>query len=301
MTYIPTKKEVETLHEIIRDSQKSLSNFVKDAVSTRNLMQEIYCNINESLLDVARTAKNTIDQFSNQILSFQGWIDNNRHIFNDFAKQLSELKKQYNIAEEEAVQVLHKYKWFISPNLPIDFIFEAVKLGQKKGRQDKAINELFYNYLSDNNWQNLEVMILDWEKNIIFKKRIKIIRDCVNALKTNDCNINIVNVVLPTIISQIDGFLSDYLMSKGLTLGSYNDKKTNFRNNATQPLSPKLDNQANDVFLEILFQGSNPGQPLQNPFYFNRHKILHGENTRYGRKDYLIRAFLIIDYLVSLD
>ena len=57
---------------------------------------------------------------------------------------------------------------------------------------------------------------------------------------------------------------------------------------------------ANDIFLNILFQDSKSGQPLDIPFIFNRHKIMHGEQFRYGRTDNTIRAFLILDFLASL-
>ena len=57
---------------------------------------------------------------------------------------------------------------------------------------------------------------------------------------------------------------------------------------------------ANKIMLNILFQKSLKGLPLEKPFTFNRHKILHGEELRYGRKDNTIRAFLILDFLAVL-
>jgi len=59
-----------------------------------------------------------------------------------------------------------------------------------------------------------------------------------------------------------------------------------------------LDELANEVFLNILFQGSQRGEPLKTPFTFNRHKIMHGEYVKYGRIDNTIRAFLILDFLL---
>ena len=62
-------------------------------------------------------------------------------------------------------------------------------------------------------------------------------------------------------------------------------------------LTTQLDDLANDIFLNILFQRSQKGKPLATPFSFNRHKIIHGESIKYGRKDYLIRAFMVLDLL----
>jgi len=63
----------------------------------------------------------------------------------------------------------------------------------------------------------------------------------------------------------------------------------------------KLLDLANDIFLNILFQRAQPGQPLETPFTFSRHKIMHGEYLRYGRIDNTIRAFLILDFLATLS
>ena len=62
----------------------------------------------------------------------------------------------------------------------------------------------------------------------------------------------------------------------------------------------ELYNLSRDIFLDVLLQGSKRDSSLKIPFNFNRHKIMHGESVRYGRKDYLIRAMMILDYLASL-
>ena len=149
-------------------------------------------------------------------------------------------------------------------------------------------------------------------KKNLFQKRIKIIKDCIQTLKEASNKTNAVNVVLPTLIAQIDGFLTDYLDSKGIAYDcAYDDfiqngkvkkvgRKSQFKQNTSRALFSSLNDLAIDIFLNILFQGSQKGKPLKTPFNFNRHKIMHGENIKYGRKGYLIRAILLIDFLVSL-
>lgn len=56
----------------------------------------------------------------------------------------------------------------------------------------------------------------------------------------------------------------------------------------------------NYIFFEVLFQSAYHDQPLGNPYTFSRHKIMHGEFLTYGRKDNVIRAFLILDFLAAL-
>lgn len=326
---IQNKKHIEELRKtfepILKSTQEMLTAFHED-----------YAHVIQQALDASSYVQNTINQFASlaqqfqktrlqmvesvkpiieqynatarilaefikpQIEIWQKWAEQNKPVFESIRKYWSEFQKRYRIAEEKAVGVLQKYRWFISPSMPIDFIFEVVQVGQRKGRQDKAINNLFINYFSQNDWQNLETITKNWEKKPLFKKRIKIIQDCIKTLKNAARGTNIVNVVLPTLIAQIDGFLTDYLDSKNISANSYQQKKIQFNRHRSRTLPLNLDDLANDIFLNILFQRSQKGVPLETPFNFNRHKIIHGENVKYGRKDYMIRTFLILDFLAYL-
>ena len=327
----------KTFEPIIKSTQETLTTFQKnygsviqqtlDASSyiqdTMRQFASVAQQFQKTQLQIVESVKPIIEQYNTttrilaesikpQIEVWQKWAEQNKSVFENIGKHWSEFQKRYKITEKKAVTVLQKYKWFISPSMPIDFVFEVVQLGHKRGRQDRAINKLFVDYFSQNNWRNLEAITRDWERNPLFKKRIKIVNDCVKTLKNSDSKTNTVNVVLPTLIAQIDGFLTDYLDSRGISYDcTYDDfiqkgkvkkvgRKSQFKKNSSKALTSNLNDLANDIFLNILFQSSQKGKPLKTPFNFNRHKIMHGENTNYGRKDYLVRAFLLIDFLISL-
>ena len=242
---------------------------------------------------------------------YQKWIDQHKDIFENIGKYWASVWQNYKIAEDEAISVLKKYKWFITPSIPINIVFNLMQLEKKKGRQDKAVNNLFIDYFSMNNWQSLEEMVNSWESCLIIRKRLKILRDSVQTLKiVRNKNINPSHLILPTLIAQIDGVLSDYLRSKNIPWScSYDDfingrgrvirvgRKSQFRSNNHGILTTPLNDLANIVFLDILFQSSR--QP-NIPFNFNRHKIMHGEIVNFGRKDYLVRAFMVLDFLANL-
>ena len=57
----------------------------------------------------------------------------------------------------------------------------------------------------------------------------------------------------------------------------------------------------NDVFLDVLLQDTKPRQDYKTSMHFSRNKILHGENFNYGKKDYVIRCFMILDFLHGLS
>lgn len=217
-----------------------------------------------------------------------------------FLEILRALEEEYEIAEAEAAEVLRRYKWFISPSMPASFVFKVVRQGRQEGNQRGAINQLFVEYFSANDYEELTRLVFDWETHNLFEKRMKIFRDCVSTLKYANGLYNPSNVVLPTLIAQIDGILTDYLRQQGVDRSKRNEWrgwKEQFELCTTDQYLPDL---ANWLILDILFQRAWPGEPLEVPFTFSRHKIMHGEYTRYGRIDNTIRAFLILDFLSQL-
>ena len=293
----------------IQESMKGLAQVAKQVSDTQRRLFE---SIKPAIERYQATAKIIAESLRPQIDFWQKWAEQNKSIFDSFLNYWADFQQKYNIAEQKAVGVLQKYKWFITPSFPMPFVFEVVKLDKKKGRQDKAVNGLFIKYFEAKNWQNLKGMVDDWKNKPLLKKRYKILVDCVEVVKlASKKGINGANAVLPTLITQIDGALTDYLNSKGIQWDcEYDDwidgktkkvkkigRKTQFKNSKPKVLTTQLDDLANDIFLNILFQRSQKGKPLVTPFNFNRHKIIHGESIKYGRKDYLIRAFMVLDLL----
>lgn len=298
----------------------SENNTKKQLVSPETFIQNAIANVQNTMENFSFMANQiekmglaVFDIFNTMVQGWQKWIEVSPFIFQKLNNFWVEFEEEYSAKELDAIEVLQKYKWFISPNMPFDFVFEVMKLGQKKDRQDKNMNKLFVNYFSQNNWQNLELISEKWGENPLFKKRFKIIQDCIQVLKAADRKTNAVNVILPTLISQIDGFLTDYLdFNNILYKRSYDDfvqknivkkvgRKSQFRKKCSKVLSEDFDDLAKDLFLNILFQRSGKGKTLEIPFNFNRHQIMHGENVKYGKMNYLVRAFMLLDYLISLS
>ena len=57
----------------------------------------------------------------------------------------------------------------------------------------------------------------------------------------------------------------------------------------------------NDVFIDVLLQNTEPREDYKTSIHFSRNKILHGENFHYGKKDYVVRCFMILDFLHGLS
>lgn len=255
-------------------------------------------------------AYNINEYLKPSIFIWKKWLDEYKPtIFDDIFKTWEKFSQKYKIAKTKGIKILKKYKWFISPSMPTSFIYEAVQTGRKKGNQRGAMNKSFIEYFSKNNFKNLKNLIEGWKNNNIFKPRMKILRDCISTLKSVKRPSNPSNLVIPTLIAQIDGIQTEFMKQSGL---HYDTIKRKWRDRGgkiinkkkwlkSQTLNSELLDIANDVLLNILFQGASPGEPLKTPFTFNRHKILHGEYLRYGRIDNTIRAFLILDFLSNVS
>ena len=320
------------INETIKPTQEIINNF---KISFRNILQQSISTtiLDEKLFNITKISEQ-ISNYPNLIVSsyipileqqfsfaktlqdqltplINSWLSSaiTANISNEFLVYWTKFSTQAKISKREVIDTLYKYKWFITPNIPESLLIKITEIAKRKGRQDKAINQLFFETLSHQDWALLDKMYQSWKENPLFKNRCKILKDCINIIKKGDkLKINYANIVLPTLIIQIDGLISDFLLANNLSWGSlYEDKtyrnsskkgrKTLIRENSPEVMDSELDSLANDIFLDILFQSSQIGRPLKTPFNFNRHKIIHGENTRYGRKDYLIRALLIIDFI----
>ena len=322
-----TIEPIKAIKKTFEDFNKQYAGIIKQTIKPTSYITESIKAISkvpeqfrEAPLRIAETfgpvikqyqlnARNLAEVLAPQINNLQKWVEQNKKIFDSYTKFWHAFKKRYRIAEQEAIRILSKYKWFITPSLPLDFVFDAVKIGKGRGNQRKAINRLFVDYFSSDNFKNLENLVDGWETNKIFKPRMKVFKDCVFAMRNAKDKCNPSNFVIPTLIAQIDGIQREFMEQNGLSFDlkkrRWEDKKGNFVDWKAwfrgQTSNQELLDLANDIFLNILFQKSDPGEPLTTPFTFSRHKIMHGEYLKYGRIDNTIRAFLILDFLATLS
>ena len=144
---------------------------------------------------------------------------------------------------------------------------------------------------------------------------MKIIRDCVNIIKNCPKEVNFSNLVVPTLIAQIDGIQQEFMKQNGLVvdfkivhdlegnkLKDEHGQNIRFYQYYRELTSDDSFSDAmNDVFLDVLLQDTLPRGDYKTSIHFSRNKILHGENANYGKKDYTIRCFMILDFLHELS
>ncbi len=184
------------------------------------------------------------------------------------------------------------------------------------------ISGYFIEYYSDKNFQRIEYLINDWDQNPIFKERILIFRDCLFALQNQKPPFNPSNLVVPILISQIDGIIKEILVREGWVFNKKDKRwahpdtivKANSENSFGSIIKEKRNclgdyyigklsqtNSRYDILIKGLFQKSYYHDELNNPFFLSRHKILHGEDIDYGTLKNTIQLFLILNYLYNFN
>ena len=243
-------------------------------------------------------------------------LSNNIEFFDKNYKYWRNFQQQHEITEKEAINILKKYHWFVTPSLPFDFVYEVVKIGRNEGDQRTSVNKLFEDYFISNDFENLDAIVNEWAGISIFEPRMEIFEDCISALRDSKNITNPSNLIIPTLIAQIDGIQANFMELNNL---SFDNNAHQWKNtNGTQVLPKSLFGEhflnrehidlsdqellklCSYTFFDLLFQKSGRGEPLSIPITFSRHKVMHGEYVDYGGIDNTIRAFMILDFLSTL-
>jgi hypothetical protein len=250
------------------------------------------------------------------------WVQDNREAIDKWAQVIRYYEAELSnldVTKQEALTTLRQYKWILTPwTLPLVISIPIASIGKRPGDQSRAIDELFVGHFTQNNFEPVGEPVTRWAETPIFNSRIHIFRDCLETLRNHTDAYNICNVVIPTLVSQTDGVIIEFMQKKGLELpnpasGVWEDPTTGERyKGATQKkeffrqesystvmaLDTELKDLAVETIFDYLFEKAWATKPA--PSDFNRNKILHGEATDYGSMANAIRAFLILDFLAIL-
>jgi len=240
-------------------------------------------------------------------------MQSNQQFFEPLTKQVQKL---YGVIEKKVThfrnlnKVLLKYNWFYSFSIPEECYNEIVDAYNSGEDIENKINSFFVRYFTKDNYSALEKMVKEWNNNPYFKTRMEIINDCVRTLKNEKPGYNPSNVVLPPLIAQIDGIMTDFIEKEGFKFDKTKKKWISpdgeeiSVKKAYQSIKTDLDSISeypNTILLNVLFQSAFHGDELQVLPSFSRHKIMHGESIDYGNIENVIRAFLILEFLSCLE
>lgn len=304
-------------NSVVEPHMLAISQTLSDMDAISETIKNLDSIFNNSAISQAAMILNAIQP---QISFWNDWLNNNRQIFkfyedsNAFWKNV---RKHYNISKKKALTCIKKYNWFISPSMDPSIVYNIVSVCKSDSKSKWGdINHVFYDYFLEDDCEKLNLFVDNWSSNPIFEGRMKIIRDCVEIIKNHPKNVNFSNLVVPVLISQIDGIQMEFMNQRGLKVDKKkvvcdfegNRKKDEHGQNIKhrQYIRELTSNDEfldamNDVFLDVLFQHTERGEDHKTSIKFNRHKIMHGEHFTYGRKYNAIRCFMILDFFHGLS
>lgn len=296
-------------NSVVEPHMLAISQTLSDMDAISETIKNLDSIFNNSAISQAAMILNAIQP---QISFWNDWLNNNRQIFkfyedsNAFWKNV---RKHYNISKKKALTCIKKYNWFISPSMDPSIVYNIVSVCKSDSKSKWGdINHVFYDYFLEDDCEKLNLFVDNWSSNPIFEGRMKIIRDCVEIIKNHPKNVNFSNLVVPVLISQIDGIQMEFMNQRGLKVDKKkvvcdfegNRKKDEHGQNIKhrQYIRELTSNDEfldamNDVFLDVLFQHTERGEDHKTSIKFSRHKIMHGEHFTYGRKYNAIRCFMI--------
>ncbi|WP_424353465.1 hypothetical protein [Methanosarcina mazei] len=206
-----------SMFKAIEDTQKRFSevhspSMFKAIEDAQKRFSEVY---SPSMFKAIEDAHIKLSNLISKELVFDNWVKTNVQLFDFVNKRLSFVDS----VDSKIIPILQKHNWFITVSLEDDFILNFSRtIENPSGKLGKEIRQEFINYFSRNNFEKLASMIESWEENTLFKPRMKIFRDSYNLLKHSHNSYNPSNFLIPTLISQIDGILTDYLIQNEFTI-----------------------------------------------------------------------------------
>jgi hypothetical protein len=306
---------ISNINNIFNYHQNSISNINKLFDSQDSLSkvfdshQNSISNINK-LFDSQDSLSKVFDSHQNSISNINKLFDSQNNIFKIFENFHNVTSKiiqnnlpilDFSKIEENCIYNLNKYDWFLNSSMPASLF---IKVSKAKNTRD--MKNIFLEYFTSNNWKVLDKYLNSWSKNELFKKRIKILNDNLNIIKLagNIKGVNIHNVVIPTLINQLEGLKHDYMLKLGYKKTIQNhyfdsDGKNISWNSAYKEALKNEDDFIQlsfKVFNDTLFQKEGSVGRIKN---FSRHKISHG-STNYGSSETTIRCLMMIDFFNHL-
>ena len=173
---------------------------------------------------------------------------------------------------------------------------------------NEDIDKKFIDYFSDNDFEAILELKEKWNsENLIPKGNLKIISNAMNLI-LNDNGHEYSDIIIPSLLSQIDVLISQVLIKNGYTEKNrkfYSDTYgaanlgniRTFRENFAENIIDDWEEHHVNFLLENLFANNDSDSEIPLILNFNRHDIMHGLDNEYGTFENLIRCLLVIDFL----
>lgn len=205
---------------------------------------------------------------------------------------------------EDKVKTFSKARWNIAPSMPqalIEEVFDA-----KLGNKPHHINEIIRSFYHDNDYTNLQKMVLKWYENPFFEKRRQILQDALEAHINQKYTLSI-----PALLPIIEGVLTEYTqeyqisVTPGKTtkiyksiLGNPDSDDYDCRIDRWPILQTLFDTLKNHIYAPSDFE-NEMNKPVGRQ-HLSRHTVLHGIAINYPTVYNSLKIFLVLDSVAEL-
>lgn len=142
------------------------------------------------------------------------------------------------------------------------------------------------------NSKKLNEILIEWEDSKILEKRLPLLRNAVMAH-----NIGMYDLVVPAILSQLEGFLIDLFGVKGRVDGKITKimLKHLLVEKEGHDSGFNFDDAIHKYYSEQILENFEHGKTMK--YGISRHAILHGADTEFGKPSTSLKVLLLFDYL----
>lgn len=168
-------------------------------------------------------------------------------------------------------------------------------------------------FYSDKKYFELIRLFDEWDNYAFIKKRMPLLNSCKNVIVSNLKTKDMLNVVIPVLLSQIDGIAKDlYIL---INPKFKNQKIISHSNVISQGHLKGFTKDKADLFIDIIHYifcyesgvKDSKGNYIKNAalpkemkkYELNRNGIMHGSKLNYGKKIELIRLVLFLDSIIK--
>lgn len=314
---LPINKVLEDCRKSLEIFNKSFSPAIKEINDMAKRQTDALRPVIEQMNIVQAQLNVAVRSFQPQINLWKEWAKANEKTFKVF-RDLTISRKRNDFLLDNG--------WILCPYLANKGIEKILRSDEILNKNNSEINAIYESFFCENKYAELEKMVEGWRNNKFFKKRMPILIDCLFLIKSfrkdrKNLNINPSRLIIPELIAQIDGITTEFAKDKGLKID-----KMKWRDSAGNKVDkfdciwekPCYDNSEISTITMLesyLFSQAypygqiNPTINIEQPkkvklrpfFQFSRHKIMHGEDLRFGTIDNVLRLFILLDFLANLN
>ncbi|MEW5818793.1 MAG: hypothetical protein AB1782_01260 [Cyanobacteriota bacterium] len=230
---------------------------------------------------------------------FKHYYDHIKYAFDLKDSLTDEYSKTYNlyVSNYSTISKLKYYNWLLPSTMfnssHIEEIHKIFNSNLTEYDEKIIIDQYIAKIFTENDYNELDLLLKKAEKNPIFSKRAHISYHCLKVLKRFGKTTS-AYIILPTLISQIEGFWKDYLIQNGIS-----ERILYIDSESFYDVTVNVADIDFASFLLAKIMLSCPSFDID--IFSHKQSILRGEIVNYGSIDYVIRAYMAIDFLSNIN